>query len=34
MPVWFENLAVKGMTHSVHLNWLVVLLKGIQMKRI
>ena len=30
MPVWLENLAVKGMTHSDHLNWLEVLLKAIR----
>ena len=34
MPVWLENLAVKGMTHSDHLNWLEVLLKTIRMKKI
>lgn len=34
MPVWLENLAVKGMTHSDHLNWLEVLLKAIRMKKI
>ena len=34
MPVWLENLAVKGMTYSDHLNWLEVLLKAIRMKKI
>ena len=34
MPVWLENLVVKGMTHSDHLNWLEVLLKTILMKKI
>ena len=34
MPVWLENLAVKGMTHSDHLNWLEVLQKDIRMKKI